>query len=898
MSLHQAYYTSCKTGWGGEGFQFNALSPGLDRGLLGRLVDLCQYEPQPSQPPVPREEELASFPVNFFYQLLTDGRAALGREVYVGKGFDGRFGNFFAHLLVADSARHDFAGLRPIEFWKSPTWVRTPSEKRDLAEPELPVRREQILDPDDLDQFFRTGGREACLPAFFTAVESALATGRRIVLVEPESEGVARWIALATLILPPALVLRFSFCTYHKNPERSGALLVGTTADSQFQFAPQQIRFQYYVLDFVKGRFSPAPATSPFGAALQAAWQKGGMRALGKFSGRLAALMPEVDPADLSDLSLLAGGNLGTLGEGDRPQKFLRWCMRFAPEQWNAPDDLAKLFREAVRGSTARDEIVAQAIEVCRAVTARYPAHGKTAAHFQAAFEEWVASEACQQASTASLADLALILADHAGTPSGLPPDRWRAALEHSAPRDPARSVALLKIGEALGWLGTADLPRAALAASAPALAALDEVRALLLDGNASPLREVLLTACADCLGQLPAHQRESPGLAMLLQNPQGIDTLAELAARRGDFPLVCRVHLAAGESGDRVELLRACLGEISPRHPRAPLPGALAPVDFAFTLIWGTAVPTIEEAVGILKLAATPGSGLPSPAQKSAALAACGRALEAELARKPDRCVPETAEWQERVAAGLEGLGVRFPAARALAVRAEARRLPLVRPAAAAGLARLADTKSPAVVQEALTLSTSADLPLTLQEEMRTLAAQGLVSIHSPQGHRSILELVAAQRAAARESFFASYTNAARTALESSPAPAWLAALLFTVWHPLEYSPAAGQAGSGLWASLRRLLPNAERARAARLRKVASRLKRDALQRALLHWDSASRGKVRNQLATASLQAAWELWEREHCPPGFRGWFLRRVDRLKRRQPVKTWPVHLGTDQ
>lgn len=896
MSLHQAYYTSCRMGWGGEGFQFNALSPALDRALLPRLVDLCQYEPPPSQPSVPTEAELAAFPVNLFYQLLADGSAALGCEVYVGKGFDGRYGNFFAHLLIADSAPHDFVGLRPIEFWKSPTWVRTPSQERDLPEPERPIRQEQILDPDELDRFFRAGGREAYLPAFFTAVESALATGRRVVLVEPESEGVARWVALATLILPPALVLRFSFCTYHKDPERSGALLVGTTADSQFAFAPQQMRFQYFVLDFVKGRFSPTPETSPFGGALHAAWQAGGVRALRGLSERLTALAPEAEPADLSDLSLLAAGELSTVGEGDRPLKFLRWCRHFAPDQWGAADDLARLFRAAVRGGAARDEIVAAAVEVHRNVVAHYPTHGAAALHFAAAFEEWMAGEACEQATTASLAGLVSMLALHPDTPSAWPPDRWRAALEKAAPRDPARALALLQMGEAFGWLGTVDLPKAALTSGVADLAGLDQVRSLLLDGSDRPLREVLLTACAESLSQLPAHLPEPPALIVLLRDRHLVDVLARMARQRGDFALRCRLHRAAGQGGNRVELLRACLGELPPGGWRSPLPGGLGPLDFAFTLLWSTAAPTIAEAAGILELAAEPGRGMSASAEQSPAVAACGRSLQEELARRSDSAAAEATGLQERVAGRLAALGIRFPSARALTVRAELRRWPLVRQAVAD--TPPSDRKALEALEEALTLSASAGLPVALQEELRALAARGLVSIHSEGGQRQVLELVAVQPAAARQFFFSWYADAARTALESQPAPTWMAARLFTVWHSLELAPAADQARRGFWAALRRLLPDAERARAARLQKVAVRLKKDALQRALLHWDRTSRGVVPDQLATPALKAAWELWVWTYCPTGFRGGLWRWVDKRKSRRTVITRTVQSGVDQ
>jgi len=268
--------------------------------------------------------------------------------------------------------------------------------------------------------------------------------------------------------------------------------------------------------------------------------------------------------------------------------------------------------------------------------------------------------------------------------------------------------------------------------------------------------------------------------------------------------------------------------------------------------------------------------------------VAACGRGLQAELARTPDRCAAETTEWQERVATGLEGLGVRFPSAKALTVRAELRRWPLVR-TPDAGDQQLSDTKAPGAIERALMLSASADLPAGLREELRALAARGLVSIHPPRRQQQVLESVAELPAAARESFFAWYADAAHTALEGSPAPAWLAALLFTVWHSLELAPASGHGETGLWATLRRFLPDAERARAARLRKMAVRLKKAALQRALLHWDRASRGRVHEKLATTSLQVDWDLWERAHCPPGFRGWLLRRVDKLKGRRPVNT---------
>jgi hypothetical protein len=896
MSLHQAYYTSCKTDWGGAGFQFNALSPALDRQLLGRLVDLCQYEPPPSQPAMPSEEELAAFPVNFFYQLLADGGAVLGREVYVGKGFDGRFGNFFAHLLVADSVVQDFTDARPIEFWNSPTWQRTPSAERDLPEPEPPIRTAQILDPDDLDQFFRAGAREAYLPAFFTAVESALVTGRRIVLVEPESEGVARWIALASLILPPALVLRFSFCTYHKNPERSGALLVGTTADSQFQFAPQQIRFQYFVLDFAKGRFSPALETTPFGTELHTAWQAGGTRAVTEFAKRLAALAADVEPVDLSDLGLLAAGDLSTVAEGDRAPKFLRWCMRFEPDQWGAPDGLARLFRETVRGGAARDEVAAAAAALHREVAGRYPADSAEAAHFEAAFEEWMASEVFEQATTTSLDRLVSMLAKHVDGPSDLPRDRWRAALEKASRGEPARAWALLQMGDALGWSAMADFPRDALAAGAAGLADLAPVQDLLLYGSDTPLREVLLTACAESLSHLPAHQAEPSALALLLRNQRVAETLAEAARGRCDFALACRVRLAAGKTGDRVELLRGCLAELSRSDCPASVPGALAPIDFAFTMIWGVAVPTMTEALGILDLAAVPGSGLSSQAESSAAVVACGRSLELELARTPEGRSDERAERQERLAVRLEEFGIRFPSANALAVRAELRHWPLVR-SSDSGDQSLSNPNEMGAIEKALTLSASTELPAGLQEELRALAARGLVGIHSPQSQRQVLESAAGHSAAARQSFFVWYADAARTALESRPPPARLAALLFTVWHSLELATTA-HGGTGLWVPLRMLLPNAERSRARRLQKVAVRLKKAALQRALLHWDSASRARAREKLSSTSLQVDWNLWEREYCPSGFRGWLLRRADRLKTRRLVNTGVIQMGTDQ
>lgn len=880
MRLHQAYYTSCHSGWGAPGFQFNALSPELNRALLTRLTDLCRYEPPPSLPSTPTTEEIAGFPVNLFYQPLADGTMVLGREVYVGKGFDGRYGNFFAHLLLADAG--ELEDLRPIELWNSPTWVNTPSETRDLPEAEALVRQDEILKPGALEAWASTAERAAYLPAFFAAVEEALVKGRRIVIVEAESTFVARWVALASLALPPALVAALSFCTYHKDPERSGALLIGTTADSWFEFNPQQMRFQYFVLDFVKQRFSQPGNAGRWGVAAYEAWKEAGVAGLENLARQLHALLPTVTPVEIGDLSRLARRDFHEIGQGENTLTLLRCCGRLGPEQWSAPQDLAEVFRQTTSGRAGQEEFTMAAAQVHRFVTENYPPHSEAARYFWHAFAEWVAVDGCRDASTASLIGLVALVVPSSSALTALHRTEWLAALERAAAHDPARLVALLRLGEALGWLDLPAEARAALAGNFGRIAGEAGVCALLRDQSESGLQTVLLQALVDALGRMPPEQVTPAAVSELLRNDSVAYAVSELTETQQNFPAAARVTLErVVNEPSRVGQLRACLAAAMQMVGGRPLAVELIPLDFVYQLIWRSAPLDFREAVDLLELAKNQPGHPPLP-KNAPVIQASTRAFVAHLQIESEKRPADSEKMLERFAMLTAELGIHLPAAQALAVRAQLRRLPFFGRSGEAQTTSSNSENLGQVIEQGLALSSEPNLPQGLRQELLDLSARGLVNVPSWDEQAKALEKAAMRPRPWRDDFRRAYGHEAYAALRRSPPASSLAALLFGSWRKLGALRSRDLPRPGIIGRLLCLLPKRERTNALRLREWSTQFLRGPLRRALLHWSPTDRAAILRYLgANSALAMEWKDWEKLNCPKGVGRWLALGGDLL-----------------
>ncbi|MEV4258250.1 hypothetical protein AB0J52_34260, partial [Spirillospora sp. NPDC049652] len=143
----QLHYTSARRGpTGRSGFQFVAETPGLPDGVRARVTPHLSYRPPPEAPLSPADDELGLFPVSLLYDRV-DGRPLLLRCRYLGRDYSGRYGNFFAHAVVAEP--DELEGVRPVELWHAPLWADSPASETDLPEVDELVPDEG-LDPESL----------------------------------------------------------------------------------------------------------------------------------------------------------------------------------------------------------------------------------------------------------------------------------------------------------------------------------------------------------------------------------------------------------------------------------------------------------------------------------------------------------------------------------------------------------------------------------------------------------------------------------------------------------------------------------------------------------------------------------------------------------------------------
>lgn len=249
MSHPQAYHTSCREGLGGHsGFQFNAASPGIGTELLGMLASThVGYHAPRDMPREPSREELDLFPISLKSREV-NGAPVVSQTVYVGREFQGRggepdtgrFGNYFSHVLLADiGAAEPFDGLLAIELWRAAHWQSEESQTRELPELgplqpghcDLQWALEQLPDP-------HVGWHGAVLDGVLGAIEG----GPRVVLVEPDIERAAAWVAWVTYALPADLARRLSFTTFDGQPRHARDVhLCVTTPGCDIGFAEHEL---------------------------------------------------------------------------------------------------------------------------------------------------------------------------------------------------------------------------------------------------------------------------------------------------------------------------------------------------------------------------------------------------------------------------------------------------------------------------------------------------------------------------------------------------------------------------------------------------------------------------------------------------------------------------------
>jgi hypothetical protein len=338
MSIDQLFYTSCAEGLGGSsGFQFAAVSPGINEAVLHEVQGLVGYEPPQSAPPRPTEAELDAFPIALSYVTLDGGSAVLSQTKYVGRDYSGRYGNFFAHLLYLHRPAADLGNRHPVDLWRSPLWVdgewgsSTPSPLA-TPPPASPTRPRELID------FLDRGDRRQHLRTFLSAVaQSLVAGGRQILIVEANTDDTARWVAVASHSLPFHLCTSLTFTTYTRRPYYSHQHILGITPDAEFRYGLREINDQYVVFDFVGDRFSPL-ADHEWATLVDDLWYRPDIKILKGFHTFVGGALVAGTRLELDDLadalhafSTAAGRPVSSRSTGS----LLRWVERYR----RLPDD-------------------------------------------------------------------------------------------------------------------------------------------------------------------------------------------------------------------------------------------------------------------------------------------------------------------------------------------------------------------------------------------------------------------------------------------------------------------------------------------------------------------------------------------------------------------------------
>jgi GTPase-associated protein 1 len=256
MAVLQHFYTSFvdpSTGY--SGFQTKAFSPGLTSAqelvLLGHLA----YR-------IPSGLDLraiSTHPVALRYFPLHAREAVFLSTRSCGADERGRPGNFFSHALLLDP--HLLRHIPPAFYWGSPFWC--PSDPRPAPqEKTLPslaaLEAAPGLSLADIWSFLEPAPRREQLHQLLCALIASSQTHRAI-LIADTPEHIARWIAAASLLLPPAYRTLLSFATYHHDLRQSPYLITGVPITTSLYASDYET---WFLLHAGENRVSQAPPSA------------------------------------------------------------------------------------------------------------------------------------------------------------------------------------------------------------------------------------------------------------------------------------------------------------------------------------------------------------------------------------------------------------------------------------------------------------------------------------------------------------------------------------------------------------------------------------------------------------------------------------------------------------
>jgi hypothetical protein len=236
VSHPQAFHTSCRSGLGGiSGFQINAASRRLDAQQLAALAGAhARYSAPHDLPYEPTPEQMGEFPVALKMSVVPSVGPVVSRTVYVGREYrgadghpdEGRFGNYFCHMVVGRTGEDPFDGLAAVELWDASHWTTDESRATELSDlgplSPGPLDVAGVLDAV-------AAAPEGVAAALVDRALRAMDGGSPLLIVDPVVSRAVVWLAWITFALPPRLARALTFSTFEGRPGDGVSLHVVAT---------------------------------------------------------------------------------------------------------------------------------------------------------------------------------------------------------------------------------------------------------------------------------------------------------------------------------------------------------------------------------------------------------------------------------------------------------------------------------------------------------------------------------------------------------------------------------------------------------------------------------------------------------------------------------------------
>ncbi|MFJ8978190.1 GTPase-associated protein 1-related protein [Streptomyces sp. NPDC102282] len=573
MSLPQLHYTSVTSGDGEPAGRFTSVDPAIPGPVRAEAAPLLAYEAPEGTPERLTDARVRALPVAFGFVLLSDGSHLLSRTVAAGAG------GFHAHAVHLPPGTPIPGRVLPVAAWGAAGWL---SATPDRVQPDPLTSMSTAQGPSRGLTRESLGDFAVSRSPWLAAVLSDLRrvsedpSAPPVVLVERQSADVARWVALATAVLPREHAERLTFVTYTRHPGRTAHQVVGVLPEDAPDARDPRFR--------VHAASGPRPS-----GVVDDAWAGTAARIWRSRAPELfreAAELPG-DPFAAGPLAVTALGAGIALGSDERA----------AAASWAAERPYA-LDEKGIR-------------QLTDALTA--PADDRTAAECAAALRLLTALDGRSPAAvTAPLAALLVTQAVRGGDVALEPParsafeepageralaalveelgDELLAELAAGVPRGVARTVQLLRIVRLLG-VDCAELLPDVVGRLA---------RALLDDPGAGACRTLLdlmdeqFDVRTALLGELDRLAPDHPGdterlltrVALPFTGTQALPHLRMCAEAPG----------AKARGGDRVGVLHTVLRAAGMSPFAEPLV-----LRTAAGLVWGEETPTAAEARSLL---------------------------------------------------------------------------------------------------------------------------------------------------------------------------------------------------------------------------------------------------------------------------------------------------------